>query len=217
MSVKKSFLIAAMAIAVCACEKDANVNAYIPEPGEIQLDMLYPGCHTRVSDTGFDANDQIGVYMTESDAILQFAGNEVNNEMFVFNGTSWTSKRKVYWNKGAHNIYAYYPYSTSVNDVIDYSFRVQTDQSTAEAYSQSDFLWASAEGVTASAKPVPMQFQHRMSKVIVKLVKGEEFEGEIPADAQVFLMGTVPQAVVDLSTGDAAKDNFAAVESISHV
>ena len=214
MSVKKIFLIAAMAAAVCACEKESNVSVYVPDAGEIQLDMLHPGQKTRVSDSGFDADDKIGVYVTASDAELQLAGNQVNNEPFTYNGTSWTSARKVYWNKGSHNVYAYYPYSKSVNDVVDYSFRVQTDQSTAEAYSQSDFLWASAMDVTASATPVPMQFEHKMSKVVVKLVKGEKFEGDIPEDAEVYIMSTVPQAVVDLSTGDAAKDNFASAESI---
>lgn len=214
MSVKKIFLIAAMAAAVCACEKESNVSVYVPDAGEIQLDMLHPDQKTRVTDAGFDADDKIGVYVTASDAELQLAGNQVNNEPFTYNGTSWTSARKVYWNKGSHNVYAYYPYSKSVNDVVDYSFRVQTDQSTAEAYSQSDFLWAGVMNVAASATPVPMHFEHKMSKVVVKLVKGEKFEGDIPADAEVYIMSTVPQAVVDLSTGDAAKDNFASAESI---
>ena len=214
MSVKKIFLIAAMAAAVCACEKESNVSVYVPDAGEIQLDMLHPDQKTRVTDAVFDVDDEIGVYVTASDAELQLAGNQVNNEPFTYNGTSWTSARKVYWNKGSHNVYAYYPYSKSVNDVEDYSFRVQTDQSTAEAYSQSDFLWAGAMNVAASATPVPMHFEHKMSKVVVKLVKGEKFEGDIPADAEVYIMSTVPQAVVDLSTGDAAKDNFASAESI---
>lgn len=214
MSMKRSFLIVAMAAAVCACDKEIDVDAYIPEPGEIQLDMLYPGQETRVTGNSFDNADRIGVYVTAGDKALQLAGNEVNNEIFVFNGGSWTSVRKVYWNEGTHNVYAYYPYSESVNDVVDYSFSVQTDQSTQTAFSQSDFLWASRSGVTASDEPVQMQFEHKMSKVVVNLVPGESFEGDIPADAEVYIMNTVPQAVVDLSTGDAAKDNFAATESV---
>lgn len=214
MSVKRIFLIAVMAIAVCACDKESNVGVYVPDAGEIQLNMIHPEAQTRVTDAGFDSNDEIGVYVTASNAVLQLAGNEVNNEMFRFNGTSWTSGRKAYWNNGTHNVYAYYPYSESVNDVVDYGFSVQTDQSNADAYSESDFLWASATGVVASADPVPMRFEHKMSKVVVKLVKGDKFEGEIPVDAEVYIMSTVPKAVVDLSTGDAAKDNFAATESI---
>lgn len=214
MTVKKGFFMAVMAIAICACSKDPATEVYVPAEGEIQLNLLYPGQLTRVTDTGFEATDEIGVYVTASDAVLQLAGNEVNNELFTFNGTSWTSARKVYWNEGTHNIYAYYPYSGEVNDVVDYSFRVQTDQSSDESYSRSDFLWASVAGVSASADPVSMQFEHMMSKAVVKLAKGEDFEGDIPEDAEVYILSTVPQAVVDLSTGNAAKDNFVATESI---
>jgi len=215
MSMKRNFLIAAMAVVVCACDKGIDVDAYIPESDEIRLDMLYPGQETRVTDTAFEADDKIGVYVTASDASLQLAGNVVNNEPFVYNGTLWTaSRRNVYWNDGSHNIYAYYPYSESVNDVVDYSFSVQTDQSTHENFSKSDFLWASKTNVTASDEPVQMQFAHKMSKVNVYLTLGEEFVGNPPSDCKVYILNTVPQAVVDLSTGDVAKDNFAAVESI---
>ena len=76
------------------------------------------------------------------------------------------------------------------------------------------FLFASALDVTASANPVAMQFAHKMSNVIVNLEKGENFEGVIPANAEVYLLSTVPQAVIDLTTGDAAKDNYGSVEAI---
>lgn len=211
---RKSLFVVVAAIAMCACNKAQDIDVYVPDAGEIQLSMLHPGQLSRLSDTGFDNTDQIGVYVTTSDAALQLAGNEVNNEIFVYNGTSWTSKRKVYWNTGLHNVYAYYPYSSEVNDVVDYSFKVQTDQSTEQNYAASDFLWATAQGVEASQNPVQMQFEHKMSKVVVKLLKGDLFEGDIPQDAQVYILSTVPQAVVDLSTGDVTKDDFASMETI---
>ena len=83
---------------------------------------------TRATETNFEATDEIGVYVTAADATLQIGGNEVNNELFTYNGTSWTSKRRVYWNSGLHNVYAYYPYTKQVNDVEDYAFEVQADQ-----------------------------------------------------------------------------------------
>ena len=61
MSVKKTFLIVAMAITLCACQKENKVETYAPDPGEIQLNMIHPGVQTRVTDTGFDADDKIGV------------------------------------------------------------------------------------------------------------------------------------------------------------
>ena len=67
MSVKRSFLIAAMVMAVCACEKERNVEVYVPDENEIQLNMIYPGMQTRVTDNSFDVDDQIGVYVTAAE------------------------------------------------------------------------------------------------------------------------------------------------------
>lgn len=198
---------AAMAIAFAACNNESENPVYTPDKGEIQLKMMHPS-QSRVTDTFFEDTDSIGVYVTTSDADLQLAGNEVNNALFTYNGLSWTAKQKVYWNKGEHNVYAFYPYSKEVNDVVDYSFSVQTDQSSEWGYMHSDFLFASALDVAASNTAVNMQFAHKMSNVIVKLEKGENFEGDIPANAEVYILSTVPHAVIDLSTGDAAKDSY---------
>ena len=182
---------------------------------EIVLDVIHPyEAATRATETAFEKSDQIGVYVTAADATLQLGGNEVNNELFTYNGSTWTSSRKVYWNEGKHNVYAYYPYSETVNDVEDYSFSVLEDQSTAKNFTLSDFLWASATNVTASASPVKMTFAHKLSCVVVKLEKGENFDGNIPSDAEVYIYSTVVKATVNLSTGDVAKDNYAGTSTI---
>lgn len=209
-------IMAAMAFTACSND-DEQEKAYTPDKGEIVLQLVHPGegqTPTRATETSFEADDSIGVYVTAADAALQLGGNEVNNELFTYNGTSWSSKRKVYWNEGTHHVYAYYPYSKQVNDVQNYSFSVQEDQSKQWGYGHSDFLWASAKDVTASASPVTMQFSHRLSNVVVHLEKGENFEGSIPANAEVYLYSTVTKASIDLSTGDVAKDNYAGTGTI---
>lgn len=198
--------------AACSNENDFK-EVYVPDEGEIQFVMLHPG-QTRATETSFEENDSIGVFVTESDAELQLAGNEVNNEPFTYNGTTWTSLRKVYWNSGLHNVYAFYPYSRTVNDVENYSFSVNSDQSTHTGYTRSDFLWASEKGVEGSNEPVAMQFSHILSNVVVLLEKGENYEGNLPADAEVYIHSLVRDATIDLSTGDAAKDNYEAASTI---
>lgn len=207
-------MLAAMIFTACSNDEEQKVKEFTPDKGEIVLMMEHPGQVTRATETVFEASDEIGVYVTAADAKLQLGGNEVNNELFTFNGTSWSSRRKVYWNEGLHNVYAYYPYTQTVNDVNDYAFSISEDQSTQDGYGQSDFLWASKQGVSASASPVTMQFAHKMSNVIVNLVKGENFEGTIPSNAEVFLYSTVTKATIDLSTGDVAKDNYAGTATI---
>ena len=182
---------------------------------EIVLDIAHPnGSLTRATETAFEKSDQIGVYVTAADAALQLGGNEVNNALFSFNGSTWKAAKTVYWNNGKHNVYAYYPYCENVNDVEDYSFSVQEDQSTAKNFTLSDFLWASATGVTASASAVKMKFAHKLSCVVVKLQKGENFEGSIPSNAEVYIYSTVAKASVNLSTGDVSKDNYAGSSTI---
>ena len=208
-------LMAAMTFTACQNSDVDEVTSNVTGQDEIVLDMIHPhGAATRATETAFENSDKVGVYVTAADAALQLGGNEVNNELFTYNGSVWTANRKVYWNEGKHNVYAYYPYSETVNDVENYSFSVQEDQSTAKNFTFSDFLWASAKDITASASAVEMQFTHKLSCVVVKLEKGENFEGNIPNDTQVYIYSTVAKANIDLSTGDAAKDDYAGSSSI---
>jgi len=210
-----AMLMAAMTFTACQNSDVDEMSGSKPGQEEIVLDMIYPHSGgTRATETAFEKSDQIGVYVTTTGAPLQLGGNEVNNALFSYDGSVWTASKKVYWNEGKHNVYAYYPYSENVNDVDDYSFSVQEDQSTAKGYTLSDFLWASATGVTASATAVKMQFAHKMSCVVVKLEKGENFEGNIPDNAEVYIYSTVTKAAINLSTGDVAKDNYAGTSTI---
>lgn len=211
---KKIWLLAVGALLMTACSNDeTEQQQYIPDKGEIQLLFVHPH-QTRATETAFENTDELGVYVTKSNEELQIGGNVVNNEKFIYNGTSWTSARKVYWDEGLHNVYAYYPYAKSVNDVKDYSFELQADQSTAEGFTKSDFLWAGKTNVAASASAIQMQFAHKMSSIKVILQKGENYTGDIPAETEVFIHSTVTKAVIDLSTGDAAKDDYAGTGSI---
>lgn len=212
---KKIWMIAVGALMMVSCSSDETEiqQSFVADKGEIQLQFVHPS-QTRATETNFENTDEVGVYVTAADEALQIGGNEVNNEQFTYNGSSWTSKRRVYWNSGQHNIYAYYPYTKTINDVENYSFELQADQSTAEGFTKSDFLWASEKGVTASATAVSMTFTHKMSCVVVKLQKGENYTGDISDETEVFIHSTVTKASIDLSTGDAGKDNYAGTSSV---
>lgn len=187
-----------MLLASCSSESEPSA---IPEgKSEMAFDCRY--ATTRVMNDAFQSNDRIGVFVTEADARLQLGGNVVNNELFSFNGTSWTAGRKVYWDEGSFDVYAYYPYDKAVKDVEEYEFELPLDQSTPEKYTSADFLWANRQGVESSADPVSLQFSHRLSKVVVRLEKGEDFEGDIPSGCEVYIHSTATTATVDLSTGD---------------
>ena len=137
-----AMLMAAMTFTACQNSDLDEVTSNVTGQDEIVLDMIHPhGTATRATETAFENSDKVGVYVTAADAALQLGGNEVNNELFTYNGSVWTANRKVYWNEGKHNVYAYYPYSETVNDVENYSFSVQEDQSTAKNFTFSDFKY----------------------------------------------------------------------------
>lgn len=185
----------------CSGEKASELTT---TNGEVSFICTYDDA-TRVTDTKFESKDEIGVYMTAKNTKLQLGGNELNNELFTYNGSSWTASRKVYWEKGDHDVYAYYPYTSKVNDTEDFIFPLPYDQSTTEGFASADFVWASAKGVTGSESPVRLKFSHCMSKAVIKLEKSSDYEGEIPSDCKVSVLSTCTTASVDLSTGGVSK------------
>lgn len=170
----------------------------------------HPG-QTRATETAFQQNDKIGLYVADAKATLEIGGNLVNNEALTYNGSNWAASRTLYWDDGTYNAYAYYPYIQDVSSIEDQPFSVSTDQSTKKTstalggYEASDLLFASSKGVKASASPVNLTFKHIMSKLKIRLVKGEDFEGDMPTTATVYIHNTVPTATIDLQAGVATR------------
>lgn len=192
-------------------------NENEPQPADNGMIPLTLECfigNTRATDTAFENGDNIGVYAVEQNALIQPAGNAVNNEQFTYNGTSWSPFRTVYWNEGTYDVYAYYPAVEKITDTEDYRFAVSEDQSTHAGYTSSDFIWASAKSQTASANAVSLTFSHRLSKAIVKLVKGEGFSGDIPADCEVYIHSTATEASIDMASGDASSSLYSPTNTI---
>lgn len=164
---------------------------------------------SRATETSFENGDVVGLYVAEADKPLEIAGNTLNNESLTYSGSSWKSTRTLYWNSGAYNVYAYYPRIDDVTSITDLPFEVKTDQravaSGMNGFEASDFLFASAKGIQASANRVNLQFRHIMSKMSIRLIKGEDYEGEIPETATVYIHNTVTEASIDLMVGVATK------------
>ena len=170
----------------------------------------YPG-QTRATATDFELGDRIGLYVADSKEPLELAGNLVNNEALTFDGNKWETGRTLYWDEGTYNAYAYYPYMQDVTSVTDQPFSVSTDQSTQKTatalggYEASDLLFATTKDVKASDSPVRLTFKHIMSKLKIRLIKGEDFEGDMPTTAKVYIHNTVPTATIDLQAGVATR------------
>lgn len=168
---------------------------------------------TRVTDTAFETGDRVGLFLTTAGTALEVSGNYVNNAPLTCNASQWDADKTIYWNEGTYDAFAYYPYSDAVESVDDYPFQVALDQQ-GSGYAESDFLFAQSKGITASTSPVTLQFAHRMSRILIKLVKSEDYEGELPDEAEVILHNTVPSATIDLSVGMVTRDTHGTRQSI---
>lgn len=206
------------------CSEETGKGIEMPDNTQMTFDIIHPAmqqkANVRATAEAFENNDRIGLFVTAADAPLEVSGNYVNNAALTYNGAAWTPDNPIYWNDGTYNVYAYYPYSTPVVSVDDAPFTVATDQSvsgsgaTLGGYEASDFLWAGHTKVSADGKPVSLLFKHRMSKLLIRLVKGEDYEGELPDEAEVYIHNTIPSATIDLSVGIVTKNPHATSQTI---
>lgn len=198
-------------LGLASCSNDDSTEAPVSaRETPMTFDVVHPS-QTRATATDFENGDKIGVYIAKADMPLEIGGNALNNEPLTLTSGKWTPGKNLYWDDGTYNAYAYYPYM-NVTSIEDQPVSVATDQSTAETngmlsgYEASDLLYAKTSNVAASTSPVPLSFKHVMSKLTIRLVKGEDFEGEMPTDAEIFIHNTVPTATFDICAGIVTRD-----------
>lgn len=217
----KKIFISAFAIltTIMGCNKIETPE--VSDDGTMHFIVSHPA--TKATETTFEAGDKIGVYITgyqnEKPLALQLGGNYKNNNPVTFNGTSWKADPVIYWGDGKYDVYAYYPFMIP-ESVDELPFSVALDQRAAEtadalsAYEASDFLYASKKGVTSAEGEVELMFKHKMSKFTVNLIKGSDYEGDLPATASLLIHSTVTECLIDLATGDVVKNPYSAAKTI---
>ena len=202
-------------VASCSDINDEPDNGMTP----ITFYCSHPS-QSRATDTSFEKNDEVGLFMANEGSLLEIAGNALNNERLTYTGSGWNAGRKLFWDKGIYNVYAYYPRLDDISSISDLPFKVAADQRDTndgrmDGYETSDFLHAAAYGIQSSPDPVNLQFSHIMSKLTVRLIKGEDFEGDIPENATVFIHNTVTDATIDLTAGVATRNARATGRTIT--
>lgn len=211
------YMVSALVLGLVSCQQNELGSEMPTNDGVMRFDVATP--LTRVADGAFEAEDKVGIYVTDyvdatTPAPLQISGNRANNEALIYDGTAWASERTIYWGEGKSDVYAYYPYFNEVEDVTAQPFSVATDQDAEGNYEASDFLWAKAEGVSQAGGEVSLALKHSMSRLVVKIMAGEEYVGSLPADATVHLHSTVTDALVSLANGSVVKNPYGGAHSI---
>lgn len=211
-TMKRILFFSVVLLLICACNKSVqNVN-------QIRFNVSFPQTGTKATASAFEAGDEISLYAVEYEAgeqmPLQIGGNYFNNERVVFNGSSWTGVRSLFWSDKACDFYALYPYQADITSVDKYTFSLAQDQN-GDGYEASDLLFAKTENVVSGDGAVNLQFKHLMSKCVVKVIKGENFEGDIPVDIVSHIYNTCTSCFINCATGSVEKDSFGAKNTIT--
>ena len=144
---------------------------------------------SRATDYGYENQDKIGLYVVNykgnAPGTLQSTGNHVDNIGFTYNGT-WESDVDIYWkdDKTKADFYCYFPYGTP-SDLTSYAFSIKEDQSTEQAYKDSEFLYGKTSGVAPTEKAVVITTNHIFSCAVVTVQPGNGFTTESLAKANV--------------------------------
>lgn len=207
---KKIIIALAVVTTVLSCQKQMSET----EPAPMDIKFIHPSAVTRATETAFESGDKIGLYVVETPAPLQVSGNYVNNLQATFNGSQWTGDSGLRWpsTESVCDIYAYYPFM-EVSKIDASPFSVLEDQS--NGFGTCDFLWGKAASVSYTTEAIPVQFNHKLSKITLKLVKGPDYVGDLPSTAAFYVHSTVTDATVDLTTGSVTKDPYGAAKTIT--
>ncbi len=171
MKTKIFMFLSVGALVLAGCGKDEPTKKPEPAKEQLQIEATITGM-TRATESAFEAEDKIGMYVATSSAVSLTDEITVSNLAWTFDGEQWTAAAPLeYPTLGALNIFAYYPYAESGLKGSDNTAEVSVaeNQSTDAAMKSGDILVATKLGVMSSGEKVLLPFVHAMSKVEVKL------------------------------------------------
>ena len=171
---KRLIVISLGLLALVACNKRGQ------EPVKPDYDLRIEPVITKVDATNFENGDAIGLTVTRA------SGAYATNQKMTYDGSTFNGGLKWY-EEGADEatLAAYYPYA----ETVPTSFTVAADQSAGT--SSSDFLAATKTGVLPTANAVAMVFQHKLSRLVIKVTNNAGYT----IDAMT-LKGAIPTAVI---------------------
>lgn len=208
MTMKKMMLLAAATLVFAACSNDdENVDNW---NGEIRLcsglTVQQSGTRavTGIQSEQFDTDEKIDVFISEAVQSGQTATTTYPQPLVYtagVNGAMNPATQPFFPTSGnGVTIYAVYPsgaYSSG-------TFTIQPNQEGDDAYKASDLMYGEAnEGkvVERTGSSIPLNFNHLLSKVTVKLKAGKGMTDEKLAGAKVVIPGVKTTVPFTASTG----------------
>lgn len=179
---KLSYVYLFLILFICACTQDESTN--IDQGTQYQLSFtsqIARNTPTRTTDTNWEANDCIGVYMKQTGEQLTAASicNEVENVEFITSlgdGNFIPSGQSVYFPQSSRvDFIAYYPYAD-----LQSPFVYPIDLTNQTDLSAIDLMYAdNLTNMDARPNALYLQFKRQLSRVSFKITLPETASHEI--------------------------------------
>lgn len=159
---KKTLLFGfALGMILSGCNKDEDLN----NAGTNGVSFTSYMIGSRATDTAWEPNDEIGVYMQNAgtegyaNVNVKYANSESDCNKF----TSTSPITYPEGGTGTVNFMAVYPYNGDIADG-NYTFTLADGD-----LSKNDIMYASAPSIASGVTNVDLTFQHKLSKIILQL------------------------------------------------
>lgn len=159
---KKTLLFGfALGLILSGCNKDEDLN----NAGTNGVSFTSYMIGSRATDTAWEPNDEIGVYMQNAgsegyaNVNVKYANSEADCNEF----TSTSPITYPEGGTGTVKFMAVYPYNGNITDG-NYTFTLADGD-----LSENDIMYASAPSIASGVTNVDLTFQHKLSKIILQL------------------------------------------------
>lgn len=173
---------------------------------------------TRMTGDAFEQGDRVGLFAVTPTGSLAGKRYADNLMMEYQSDGSLTLRQSLYYPEDGTTLdfFCYFPYQQEgmPAGTSQLPVKVQTNQSDDEAFENSDFLVATATGVSADSGPVLLHFGHRMAKIEVVLVPSGKMTAEelLAAEPRVVGVNFQTEGVYDPKT-----DSFSALSGVGDI
>lgn len=211
MKTKKTLLLTIISvIAFASCSNDDN-NADTTDQTTAQftssiaqLENVLP---TKASETTWDKDDVIGIYMKEASAPLDATSLIADNKKHVTDGTGAfapeNADETIMFPKDGSKVdfIAYYPYKKET--IVDFKYPVNVMNQASQA--AIDFLYSNNAANTDNTTPnVALNFKHKLTKVLFNMSSDDISD---LTGLKVIIKGSKTQATVSLADGSLTANN----------
>lgn len=159
---------------------------------------------TKATEACFSQGDKVGLFAMLTDTPVSGQRYLDNLRLECGEGSELIPEKDIFYPEGDATLdfFSYHPYRAEgiFKGSSLLSVSVQTDQSTSEQHSISDFMTSVVTNIPSSTKPVELEYWHQFAKIKVRLSpqEGENADDMLSANPRIIVAGFKTQATYDI-------------------